>query len=91
MFFYKDDREDFNPYVVKRMDPTKAYLRHYDNMLFLQFILNYSDDRVERHQANKEMVICQRKLDYWARSADKDAMLRGTAELKKNWTSRRSK
>lgn len=88
MFFYDDKRTgDFNPAIARRLDPTAAYLRHYDNMLFLQFILNRSEDRTERHQANKEMTICQRKLDYWARSYDHSRALIGMDALKKRWRS----
>lgn len=45
-------------------DGTKAYLRHYENKLYLSFIAK-NGSRTERCQAEKELVICERKLAYW--------------------------
>jgi hypothetical protein len=66
-------------------DPTKAYLKHYDNYLFLQFISKNSPDPKERGQALRELTICERKMKYWARTADKTQMLAGIQECKRKW------
>jgi hypothetical protein len=47
-----------------RINATDGYLRHYANYLYLSFIFNNTDDWREKQQANKELTICQRKMDY---------------------------
>ncbi|QIG75712.1 hypothetical protein EVC20_141 [Rhizobium phage RHph_Y2_17_1] len=49
---------------INKMDGTKAYLRHYENKLTLTFFAERGS-RVERWQAEKELVICERKLKFW--------------------------
>lgn len=68
-----------------RVDPTRAYLRHYDNYLFLQFVSRNSKDPQERGQALRELTICERKMKYHERSADKAAMLAGIQLAKRKW------
>jgi len=70
MFCYNEGRTEppsfFTPY--SKQDATKAYLRHYDNLLYLQFILyNPFSTPVDRKQANAELLICDRKLTWWGR------------------------
>ena len=86
MFFYKDkDTTPFDHRLLKILNPTACYLKHYENMLYLRFIAENSDDRLEKHQAEKEMRICQRKLDYWARLYNHDEALKGMQALKQKW------
>lgn len=49
-----------------RCDAVKAYMRHYENSLFLTFMSN-NGTLDEKHQAKKEMEICERKMKYWER------------------------
>jgi len=88
-FFYSDNKEPFSGNVVPyhKQNATKAYLRHYDNYLYLQFIVQNSDRETERNQASKELTICERKLKHWRQHANYDqaVALAGIADLKKRW------
>lgn len=68
-----------------RVDPTKAYLRHYENYLYLQFLSRKSPDPQERGQALRELTICERKMKYHERTADKTGMLAGIQIAKRKW------
>lgn len=85
---YDDDepKGSFSPGLAARLDPTKQWLKHYSNQLYLQFIAS-KGDRLERWQANKELAICQRKLDYWAKRPgfDQEDATAGANLLKKQW------
>lgn len=90
MFFYSDTKDGGTPKVdIWRMNGTKAYLRHYDNLLFLDFMAK-NGTRVERHQAEKEMVICRRKLKFWENhpNYNHEEALKGISLAKKQWTSK---
>jgi hypothetical protein len=88
-YFYKDTEEPGRPkFNLSAMDGTKAYLRHFDNYLFLQFVsTNERASELEKRQARHELTICERKLEYWKRHPryEHEAALRGVSELKKNW------
>jgi len=65
-----DDESSVRPRyrgAVSTADPIRPYVTHYGNLLYLQFILRESTDRLEKRQAEKEVVICERKLAFWAR------------------------
>ena len=49
-----------------RCDAVKLYMKHYNNALYLTFMLS-NGTTVEKHEASKEMVICERKMKYWER------------------------
>lgn len=92
MFFYSDQKQPFSgsPSAIWEMDGTRQYLQHYDNMLYLKFVANNSRASFqERAQAEKEMKICQRKLDFWQRhpNYDKSRAMQGCLDLKKKWES----
>lgn len=53
----------FNPAKCNAND---QWLKHFKNSLYLSFMLKHGN-RVERHQASKELVICERKMAYWSR------------------------
>lgn len=88
-FFYSDTRDPDAPKInVWKMNGTKAYLRHYDQYLFLHFVAgNSRASEAERRQARHELTICEKKLEFWKRhpNYDHDEALRGIANLKKNW------
>ena len=86
MILYSDT-EPRGPGGPVKVDPTKAYLRHYGNMLYLRFLADKSPDPRERGQALREMTICQRKMDYHYRSADRAALLQGIQVEKRKWNS----
>jgi hypothetical protein len=90
MFFYSDTqpKSAFNGNIWG-MNATKIWASHYDNLLFLQFIVGHDKASfAEKHQANKEIPLCEKKLTFWARhpnfvkrEADNLAI-----EAKKKWT-----
>lgn len=68
MLVYDDKsvRQSGPPFDPLRVNAVKAYMKHYDNYLYLTFMLS-SGNVVEKHQASKELAICERKLEYWRR------------------------
>lgn len=88
MFFYSDtNKEPFNPARARNINPTRAIMRHLDNYFFLKFLLLRSDDRIERHQATKELAICERKIAYHERNAscDHESIAKYRDQLKKTY------
>lgn len=77
------------PVNLQKMNAIKAYLGHYANLLSLNWIAKTAKTFEARHQANREMAICQRKLVYWERhqNYDQAAALRGVADLKRAFKS----
>lgn len=72
MYFYADNPQPLGHAInVWRMNANKAYLRHYDNLLALHFFAD-KGNFAERQQAEKEMVICKRKLTFWERHPNFD-------------------
>ena len=72
------------PYELNNAN--KGYLRHFENSLFLQFML-LNGNMNERRQASKEMTICERKMRWMEkhRNFDWDVVLPEVAKLKKTW------
>lgn len=91
MFIVYDDKpQAFNGKIrIADMDPIKAYLKHYSNYLYLDFITKRSEDRLELHQARKELTICERKLAFWKRHPKWNATTAANevARLKQQWQS----
>lgn len=91
MFFYETSRvsvrtgqdgpSNFDP---ARCNAVKCYMDHYKNLLVLDFMSKNGDFK-ERAQANAEMEICKRKMQFWARQPHfvQDEMLRQKAKLHK--------
>lgn len=84
MILYSDN-EPRGPGGPVKVDPSKAYLRHYSNQLYLQFLAKNSDDAQERGQARRELAICERKMAYHYRTADRKEILQGIQKLRKEW------
>ena len=83
-----DDSVKSKAYIkYDNINATKGYLTHYANKLYLSFILEKSTDRAEKQQASKELLICDRKLEYMKRHPNYDhkAVLLGVEKLKKDW------
>lgn len=76
---------------VNAADPVRAYVTHFGNAMYLRFIAANSTDGRERGQANKEIVICERKLAYWQRHPkwNAAAAAEAVAPIKAQWASRR--
>lgn len=72
---------------ISNIDANKQYVRHYGNWLELSFMALATENWIERAQLEKELGICVRKLEYWAKKDDFQlkACLTEIALLKKNW------
>lgn len=91
MFFYSDVKEPYTGQGVSPfdMDPVKAYTNHFNNLLMLQFISSNTDDFRERAQCEKEMVLCNKKLEFWQRLVHTQGLMDKLQKeinlTKKNW------
>jgi len=89
MAFIYADREPQSAFQIPyhKQNAVASYLRHYDNYLYLQFILMQSDKMMEKVQASKELGICERKMKHWEHHANYDqaVALAGIEELKRKW------
>jgi hypothetical protein len=72
MFFYSDtEKRNFTkPFYAEDYDANTMIAKHLENYFFLKFILMKSDSVVEKHQASKELDICERKMNYWKRQSN---------------------
>jgi len=64
LIYDEGSKGQFGNISVSQMDGTKAFLRHFENKLYLSFIAT-NGTRQERWQAGKELEICERKLTFW--------------------------
>lgn len=84
---YEEGRaEQFGGVDLSRVNATKVYLGHYSNQLYLHFMQN-NGTREEKRQADKELIICERKMKYWEKHHNFDSALAvaGMAKAKKEW------
>jgi hypothetical protein len=67
MFFYSEkSAPSAHPVDVWKMNANTAYMNHFDNYLFLSFMLEKGTD-AEKRQSAIEMTICERKMEFWER------------------------
>lgn len=88
MFFYSDRSEPLTHQIAyHRQNANKRYLFHFENYMFLNFIVQKSDKKSERDQALKELTICERKMGYWRRHVnfDQQIVANECARIKQNW------
>ena len=89
-YFYSDTSpSDYNPSLINRLNPNTQYKKHLENHFFLKFLLLRSDSIIEKAQANKELTICERKLDFWSRKPSFDQSIANThnKQLQTLWSS----
>ena len=58
-----DCASNFDPL---KCDAVKCYMTHYQNFLTLDWFAKHGTIH-EKHQANRELEICRRKMKYWER------------------------
>jgi hypothetical protein len=75
------------PPKYESLNAVAGYLRHYGNLLYLQFIANNTNDAREKIQASKEMAIAERKMSWWEKHPNyvQAEVLRGVEKLKRDW------
>ena len=91
MFLINNENEykqPFNLSALDRINPNNQYKKHLENYFYLKFIHMNSKDGCEIYQSNKELQICQRKLDYWKKHPDFDINIchYHNNELIKKWS-----
>lgn len=91
-FFYNDNVKYDGPNIdPSRCDAVKCYMKHYENLLFLKVLMGDAKTSVvDKAQARKETIICERKMSFWARQHhyDKERALREMDAAKKRWGGR---
>lgn len=77
-----------------KMNPVKAWLKHYSNFKYLQLIHDSPKTAPwERRQANKEIQTATKKMDYWHKMfKDMPVQIKeleeGKAAIDKQWSSK---
>ena len=75
--------------VLFNMDANRKFAEHFENYCYLTFILRHeATTLVEKQQANKEIVIAQKKMNYWKRMPNWDVNESGRLcdKSRKNWS-----
>lgn len=90
MYFYSDTKDpDAQPFKGGgRIDPTRMVLKHMANQFFLELITKSDESTlVDKFQAEKELVICKRKQEFWKRKHGFEDVIyeQELALLKKKW------
>lgn len=93
MLVYETDRLDTGRKSfggISNLDPNVMYLKHYENLMYLTFIANRSESIIEKFQAQKELVVCERKLEFWKKKHGFDLKLVADrcVNIKKTWNSK---
>lgn len=57
---------------LSALDPNTCYLVHFRNLMYLTFIFENSQDWIEKNQANKEIQIANKKMDFWQKRSGFD-------------------
>ena len=83
-----EERGSFDPSL--RPNPSKAYLRHLGNLLYLEFIERETGDNAERAQARTEIEVARKKMEHFARLFNVVDVAPQVAKLRADWSSRRS-
>src|SRR5262245_26528812 len=69
-------------------DPHKAYIKHLANWFFLKFTY-INGSLTDKFQATKELVLCERKLNFWSSKPNCEPACRlvvdTLAKLKAEW------
>lgn len=69
-----------------------AWRKHLENWYFLKWIAEHDPSYAQRHQANKELLIAERKMAYWERFRgyfDPERAVRDRDEVKRQWSGKR--
>ena len=71
---------------LARANATKHASTHFDNSLYLNFMLQ-NGSITEKHLASKELMIAERKINFWKRhpNFNKEEYLKNCEAAKKKW------
>lgn len=72
MHFIYADNQPFSgrPFCASDYNSNVQISTHLDNWFILKFMQMQTDSIIERHQATKELTICERKISFWQRQPD---------------------
>lgn len=94
-FFYANQSEPFTGGIpLDRLNKNTQFNKHLAILYELRFIAaNPLATFQERHQANKEILIAEKKMKYWSRFKDFDekATVEENTRLRKLWSERPAK
>ena len=78
---YDENKKPSGPSAIPyhSLPATRYWHTHFENSCYLRFIAEKSDDPAERRQANSELIIANKKMDYWKRHPNWDTA--GAARL----------
>lgn len=88
IIYERSTRANFKPMNMDSVDGTKAFLSHFNNYLFLKFVANNPESTLdEKIQAESEMLICEKKLEFWEKHPKfvLSAVLKQTGVLKAHY------
>ena len=75
MFLIYDNKpfeKEFNWSDIYRMDPNRCWATHFYNRHVLAYISRTTTDMNEKFQAEKEIKLADRKMQFWERISDFD-------------------
>lgn len=88
MLIYSENAPPYSgpPGLLQRMNPTRQWCKHYDNLLLLTMFLTRGTAQ-EKMDASRELRICERKLLYWERQETFDpvAAVQHATQAKEQW------
>jgi len=90
MYFYSDTsvKDNFTHHIdFSRVNSTSQVLKHYENLLTLEFFLKSPKDFNEKRDIEKEILICERKIKWWKEqwNFSQEDFLKGVNDLKRKW------
>ena len=82
--------EDNEPPPSKpiKVNPNRAFIKHYENSLYLQFIADHTETSFqEKNRANYELTIADRKMAYWRKHPEfsEERMISDCLVAKSKW------
>ena len=74
---------------LDKINPNKPWAKHVENWYYLKFIYT-SGTVTEKIQAQKELIICERKLTFWQRHPtwSKEAAAQTVKDFQSKWQSK---
>lgn len=88
MLVYEENpvRRRSGAFDPSKYDATSQWLTHYQNLLTLEFFAR-NGTRDERVQAERELAVARRKLDFWKRQArwNESNAIAGKNALDRQW------
>jgi hypothetical protein len=85
---YPDNPPKFTGHFnINTADPHVFYATHLDNYYYLKFIAEHTQDVLERIQANKEILVAEKKLAFWAKHPQfvQSKGIEQTEQVKSKW------